>query len=155
MSQLADDLRAAPPMLSDERLKEMLVELVGGRVETGPLRFGDDWCGIFIRGDDAAHKAMTIGMAATHVPDPLASMVLVGTSKLLATCREPAEDARLVPDLETIASILTELLSLREANAKMAEALRMARPYVEFLADDKDTAELDAALALHRGDAKP
>lgn len=28
-------------------------EVVGQeRIETGPLKFGDDWCGIFIRGDD-------------------------------------------------------------------------------------------------------
>ena len=25
----------------------------GGRVETGPTQFGDDWPGIFIRGDNA------------------------------------------------------------------------------------------------------
>jgi hypothetical protein len=23
------------------------------RPETGPMQFGDDWCGIFIRGDNA------------------------------------------------------------------------------------------------------
>ena len=28
-------------------------EVVGqDRIETGPLKFGDDWCGVFIRGDD-------------------------------------------------------------------------------------------------------
>jgi hypothetical protein len=26
----------------------------GGRVESGPLQFADDWPGVFIRGDDAA-----------------------------------------------------------------------------------------------------
>lgn len=25
------------------------------RVETGPVQFGDDWPGVFIRGDDACH----------------------------------------------------------------------------------------------------
>ena len=24
-----------------------------GRVESGPTKFGDDWCGVFIRGDEA------------------------------------------------------------------------------------------------------
>jgi hypothetical protein len=27
------------------------------RVETGPLKFGDDWTGVFIRGDDAMFTA--------------------------------------------------------------------------------------------------
>jgi hypothetical protein len=41
------------------------------RVETGPLRFGDDWPGTFIRGDDAfnyaAHLAVAVEqLRATH-----------------------------------------------------------------------------------------
>lgn len=31
-----------------------------GRIETGPVQFGDDWPGTFIRGDSAAYYAMTI-----------------------------------------------------------------------------------------------
>jgi hypothetical protein len=30
------------------------------RVETGAVKFGDDWPGYFIRGDSAAHLAMNI-----------------------------------------------------------------------------------------------
>lgn len=30
------------------------------RAETGPMAFGDDWPGIFIRGDNAAYYAMTL-----------------------------------------------------------------------------------------------
>ncbi|MEN8764135.1 MAG: hypothetical protein ABF290_17120 [Thiogranum sp.] len=30
------------------------------RVETGPVQFGDDWPGIFIRGDNAAHYALML-----------------------------------------------------------------------------------------------
>jgi hypothetical protein len=30
------------------------------RVETGPTRFGGDWCGVFIRGDSAAYYAMLL-----------------------------------------------------------------------------------------------
>ena len=29
------------------------VEWTGKRVETGPIKFGDDWAGFFFRGDDA------------------------------------------------------------------------------------------------------
>lgn len=34
----------------------------GGRVETGPLQFNDDWPGVFIRGDNAMHYAHQIDM---------------------------------------------------------------------------------------------
>lgn len=30
------------------------------RVETGPTRFGDDWTGVFIRGDDCVDLAVGI-----------------------------------------------------------------------------------------------
>lgn len=30
------------------------------RVETGPVQFGDDWPGAFIRGDNAMYYAMTL-----------------------------------------------------------------------------------------------
>ncbi len=31
-----------------------------GRVESGPTQFGDDWPGVFIRGDNAFQAIMTI-----------------------------------------------------------------------------------------------
>jgi hypothetical protein len=37
------------------KLREM--PAVEPRVETGPLKFGDDWTGVFIRGDDAMFTA--------------------------------------------------------------------------------------------------
>ena len=33
------------------------------RVETGPLRFGNDWPGIFIRGDDALAVGHSLSLA--------------------------------------------------------------------------------------------
>lgn len=33
---------------------------VDDRVETGPVQFGDDWPGVFIRGDNAAYFAMAL-----------------------------------------------------------------------------------------------
>ena len=30
------------------------------RVETGPVQFGNDWPGVFIRGDNAAYYAFTL-----------------------------------------------------------------------------------------------
>ena len=34
------------------------IEYDGDRVETGPIRIGNDWTGVFIRGDDALPMAM-------------------------------------------------------------------------------------------------
>lgn len=42
------------------------------RVETGPLQFGDDWPGVFIRGDHAFHFAMSLRAATSgRVFDPI------------------------------------------------------------------------------------
>lgn len=39
------------------------------RVETGPVQFGDDWPGIFIRGDDCIGFAQVIQDALTKPPN--------------------------------------------------------------------------------------
>lgn len=36
------------------------IDIEGPRVETGPVRLGDDWTGLFIRGDDCFALAMTL-----------------------------------------------------------------------------------------------
>lgn len=35
-------------------------ESMSERAETGPMQFGDDWCGVFIRGDNAAGFAIAL-----------------------------------------------------------------------------------------------
>ncbi len=37
-----------------------------GRVETGPVQFGDDWPGVFIRGDRAGWLALKLGETSPH-----------------------------------------------------------------------------------------
>ncbi len=39
----------------------------GGRVETGPVRFGDDWPGVFIRGDNAGGLANEVGIVLAGI----------------------------------------------------------------------------------------
>lgn len=40
----------------------------GGRVDTGPVQFGEaDWPGLFIRGDDAGFYAMTLWVFINHL----------------------------------------------------------------------------------------
>lgn len=43
------------------------------RVENGPVQFGDDWPGVFIRGDSAGYYAMTLRTLLEPVPDAPAS----------------------------------------------------------------------------------
>lgn len=42
-----------------------------GRVETGPVQFGEDWPGTFIRGDNAAWYAMSIKMILDRYGDQM------------------------------------------------------------------------------------
>ena len=34
----------------------------GKRVESGPVKFGDDWAGVFLRGDDALAVALELDL---------------------------------------------------------------------------------------------
>lgn len=38
------------------------------RVETGPVQFGDDWPGLFVRGDDAMYLAASIRTLLKYAP---------------------------------------------------------------------------------------
>lgn len=50
-----------PPEHRGELVKAVFPELEAqGRAETGPMRFGNDWGGLFIRGDNAAAYAMAL-----------------------------------------------------------------------------------------------
>ncbi len=47
------------------------------RVETGPIQFGDDWPGIFIRGDNAGNFAYNLGVLLEEIDtDKVNSMSL-------------------------------------------------------------------------------
>jgi hypothetical protein len=67
-----------------------LPALPNGRPETGPMQFGDDWPGIFIRGDNALHYAMVLRqvietMSKTEGPWWYRA-VLEGLASDLASC---------------------------------------------------------------------
>lgn len=60
------------------------------RIESGPVQFGNDWTGVFIRGDNAAHFAMVLGallQAPNERLDPISLSVLHGLQTLLAGAR--------------------------------------------------------------------
>ncbi len=58
------------------------------RVETGPVQFGDDWPGVFIRGDSALFAAITVAQAAGAVDDKywLLKSQLKGLADTLRSC---------------------------------------------------------------------
>jgi len=60
------------------------------RMESGVVQFGDDWKGVFLRGDEALHLASIIGEAAlmsAENGDIFFSNTLRSASKALAKCR--------------------------------------------------------------------
>ncbi len=70
------------------------------RPETGPMQFGDDWPGIFIRGDNAMAEAMMIEGALAG--DAIAIVCLRSFAQLLKRC-----DARTVgSDIQKAEDIL-------------------------------------------------
>lgn len=69
-----------------ERIRRICPEMT--RVDTGPIRFGDDWPGVFIRGDESlnfAHK-----LRAFHKLSSAAQIVvLADLVELLESCKVP------------------------------------------------------------------
>ena len=69
------------------------------RAETGPLRFDGDWCGVFIRGDDAAgYLAALRQLIGPNEPiqaiEGLDKAVARSLMALLSECREPNPEAQ-------------------------------------------------------------
>ena len=72
----------------------------GGRAETGPVRFGDDWAGVFIRGDEAFSRALQMDAVAEHYEGladgdfsgkGMLAINIQGFADLLRSCTEPCE----------------------------------------------------------------
>jgi hypothetical protein len=60
------------------------------RVETGAVRFGDDWPGVFIRGDNALAYAIYLSRRVRGY-DAFADVALDGLARVLAGCEHGAE----------------------------------------------------------------
>jgi hypothetical protein len=56
------------------------------RVETGPTQIGDDWPGVFIRGDNAAYYAMNLQNLLNGNEDVFTRVVLNGLLSDLKGC---------------------------------------------------------------------
>lgn len=62
------------------------IETQEPRVETGPVQFGDDWPGVFIRGDNALYFAMVLDTALKTLPNTTDKIVLEGLASDLRSC---------------------------------------------------------------------
>lgn len=68
------------------------------RMESGPLQFGDDWPGVWLRGDEAVTAAfyLTLALQSPYTTPPyqdvITRSILEGLAKTLASC-----DARTGP----------------------------------------------------------
>jgi hypothetical protein len=111
-----DDLRAAAERPADLPADCQWIprDKSEPRVETGPLAFGSDWPGVFIRGDNAGWYAMLLGQLLAGEADALAKMQLRGLHDDLRGCIiGPAKDC--VPTLdERPIPTADELRELRE-----------------------------------------
>lgn len=58
----------------------------GKRVETGPIQFGDDWPGVFIRGDNAFALAMSLQAVLGGRKDVFSEASVRGLLELLQSC---------------------------------------------------------------------
>jgi hypothetical protein len=68
----------------------------GRRAETGPMQFGDDWPGIFIRGDLAVAYAIALRSVTTHAKrdrqiDWLSLGILEDLAELMESCNTRKE----------------------------------------------------------------
>jgi len=79
----------------------------GGRVETGPVQFGDDWPGTFIRGDSSAYYALLLNqLIETGEVDLISKIQLRGlVDELNSSTTGPCSDR-----------ISSLILKLRNAN---------------------------------------
>lgn len=62
----------------------------GNRLETGPIKFGDDWPGVFIRGDNALFYAIALERCLKELSLELDTMTTIaplrGLLYVLSSC---------------------------------------------------------------------
>lgn len=75
-----------------------------GRVETGPVQFGDDRPGVFICGDNAMHYAQMLQLAAKrlmeHGDNGLAGPLISFSGLLLSSHVDVGDPSLMLPGVE-------------------------------------------------------
>lgn len=115
----------------------------GGRVETGPVQFGDsDWPGIFIRGDNAFGYAMELQSAIAKMPECIEKMQMKWLCELLWSCRasvsiKPPEKIK-IPTID--GEIEIEAMKFTEENKDQVYSWAKSiqkNVYLDFSKDNK------------------
>ena len=111
------------------------------RIETGPLRFGDDWAGVFLRGDYAGPMGFYLAslfeaVDAGRKPSPNITMPLRGLAKALAGSDERGSlnGLQQLPDFALCMTIATQGKVL----ADMLHTLLSAYERGDDISDDGD-----------------
>jgi hypothetical protein len=117
------------------------------RVETGPVRFGDDWPGVFIRGDNAFGWLLALdhvlsggfhcGIANGGQFDQLQKALLVGLRDELAACVEGPLGAELCVTGHAVTAFLESddgrrAVGLANDLRKILERRNLLKPGVSF-----------------------
>lgn len=133
------------------------------RVETGPVRFGDDWAGVFLRGDYAGPMAFYLSslfeaLAAGRKPSPNITLPLRGLATLLAGSDERGslDGLQQLPDFATCKALERRIEALETLAAeKEADVARLRATHQHAAAIEKDGAAraLRSAVQILRGEA--
>jgi hypothetical protein len=88
---MSDDAPLVVTTPADSLIQVLPAPEHGRRMETGPLQFGDDWPGVFLRGDHALPAAFYLSMfLEAHPPkegdDPITRHYVESLLKDLISC---------------------------------------------------------------------
>jgi len=94
-----DRLRSLTPRISEPSSKSEASD--EGRVESGPIQFGDDWPGLFLRGDEAIPMGLVLRDHVAAVPLELLGSIDRNVLTDLATALLSCEQGRGLPRRST------------------------------------------------------
>lgn len=135
------------------------------RVETGPVRFGDDWAGVFLRGDYAAPVAMYLRRAADahergELPDPTAARYVRVVADALAECDERGslDGLQQLPDFAMCKALANRMSIVEQLAAEQAATPEPARgatmeQIAEYITKTTTASGMRLALKILRGEA--
>lgn len=75
-------------------IREIPIDTICQRVETGPTRIGNDHCGLFIRGDDCFHYATHLESILTKREDRVDKLSIIALQDLLEHLQSTNETMR-------------------------------------------------------------
>lgn len=93
------------------------------RAETGPMRFGDDWTGVFLRGDYAGPMGMTIRAIIDGTADvAMEHIMLSSLANCLSSCAHEAPEAQQLPDFATVSALVARCERYEQALREIERA---------------------------------